>query len=816
MKSLKILLITFILVSTSLFAQREFLTYYQLNNYQQAAPGAFKYGLYGFDNPALLNYVRDMDLMYSMDFSNKNLETFDNFGFFTGTPGFGFGMIQNVVGNNLIDDYRLSFGFGDRNFSLGIGYGWSNGAEKFYNRKSVMMYGCLIRPFEKLSVGLTYTNAIDGKDEQYVADFAVRPFKEVLLTLFGDYAMFDNDNFDKGAWSAGVSYEFMDGIRINARYFESEAINIGIDLSLGHSGYSSLMAFNKNGGKMEATSSNFTIRSGAFDRTLFGGISSKRNYLVLNLSGSIKYQEGKFLGFFKQDAITLIDVLNALENAKNDESIGGVIINASQLGANREMLWEVREMLREIREKNKKVIVFIERADIDLYHFASVSDNIVMDELGGISLNGYIMGNSYYKKMLDDVGIGVEELRYFKYKSAAESLVREGMSDADREQRQEIVNDWYETTKSEICKSRGFTAEQFESFVNDKISYLPSEALDKKLVDKLGRWHNLNEIVKQLDPNFGRMVSAGIISPLNKPIDDKWSEPDKIAIIYAVGVCAMDEGIKARSLVRYVKAAAENPAIKAIVLRVDSPGGDAMASDYIAEVVKKYKDNKPIIISQGYYAASGGYWLSMDGTKIVSSPVTITGSIGVIGTWMYNKGIKDDLGISTDKVKVGKYADLGFPFSLPLIGIGLPDRNLNEDEKTQIESSIKGMYKEFVTKVSEGRKKSFDDIEKIAQGRVWSGSDALGLGLVDEIGGMSRAIEIAKQEAGIKPGQEITVVQYPSEMELGFQDMLPGLIGVDIKKIDDNLKLLKFILEKNGNAMTMLPLDFLNYIPEDK
>lgn len=820
MRILKLLIFAFILVSPSLYSQRDFLTYYELSGYQQAAPGAFKYGLYGFDNPALLSYVRDMDVMYSMSIDNKNLENFNNWGFFTGNKGLGFGMIQTVANKNLIDDYRLTFGFGDRDFSLGIGYGWSNGAEKYFSRKSVMLYGCLIRPFQNLSVGLTYTNAIDGKDEQYVADVAVRPFKEVLLTLFGDFAMFGDQNLEKASWSAGLSYEIADGIRLNGRFLKSngsllsDAVTLGVDFSLGNSGYSLVSSFVKKGDKFDNTNNNLFLRSGAIDRTLFKGMTDKRNYLVLNLSGAIKYQKGLFLGFFRQDATTLMAVLSALENAKNEETVGGVVINASQLSANREMLWEIREKLREIKEKNKRVVIFIERSDINLYHFASVADNIVMDELGSVQLNGYIMGNSYYKKMLDDVGIGVEELRYFKYKSAAESLVREGMSDADREQRQEIINDWYETAKSEICKSRNFTGEQYEEFVNGNIGYQGKDAVNKKLVDKLGRWHNIEDIMKEVDPVYGGMVSAASIDPIHKPIDDRWSEPDKLAVIYAIGVCDMDEGIKARTLVRYVKAAAESPDIKAIVLRVDSPGGDAMASDYIAEVVKKYKDKKPIIVSQGYYAASGGYWLSMDATKIVSSPVTITGSIGVIGTWLYNKGLKEDLGISTDKVTAGKYADLGFPFSLPLIGIGFPDRNLNEDEKAQIEIHIKDMYKGFVTKVSEGRKKSYDEIEKIAQGRVWSGKDALSLGLVDEIGGLSHAIELARSEAGIKPGEEITIIQYPSEVELGFQEILPGMLGVDVKKIDENLKLLKFIMQNNGSPMTMLPFDFLNYIPE--
>jgi len=813
LKTTLLIILCFGIITPSLYSQqkqRNFLSYQDLRSYQQASPGAFKFGLYGFDNPALLTYLKGMDMMYSMDIANKNLENFNNFGFFTGTHGLGFGMIQSVVGNNVIDEYRLTTGFGDRSFSLGMGYGWSNGATEFFNRKDVFMLGALIRPSRALSLGLSYTVAFGGVDAQYTAEMAIRPIKDVLLTVFGDIALFNRQNLEKADWSAGLSYEVLDGVRLSGRYFSDESVSVGFDFSLGESGYGIVSTIDKNGDGMKNSHSNIFIRSGALDRSLFNDFSSKRNYLCMNLTGGIKYQRGKIFGMFTEETNTLVEILDVLENAKNNENIGGVVLNVSQLAANKEMLWEIREKLLEIKTKGKKVVIFFESAGIDLYHLASVADNIVMDNLGSIALWGYTMGGSYYKKMLDEVGIGVEELRYFKYKSAAESLVREGMSDADREQRQAIIDDWYQNSKSEICASRGFTPEQFEGFVNDQIGFMPSEAVEKKLVDKLGRWNNVEKIMKEIDPEYGQMVGSWRINPAREPIDDKWGEPDKIAIIYAVGVCAMDEGIKARELVYYVKAAAENPKIRAIVLRVDSPGGDPMASEYIAEVVREYRNRKPIIISQGYVAASGGYWLSMDGSKVVASPITITGSIGVIGTWMYDKGLMKDIGISTDNVKVGKYADLGFPFSLPLIGLGLPVRNLNDDEKAQLEQKIRQMYKDFVTKVSEGRKKTFEEIEKIAQGRVWSGQDALSLGLVDEIGGLYYALDMAKREAGFAKDEEINIVQYPSPEKLGMEALLPGLIGVDIKKIDENIEFLKFLINNNGLPMPLMPLDMVD------
>ncbi|MBU2471907.1 MAG: S49 family peptidase, partial [Bacteroidetes bacterium] len=222
------------------------------------------------------------------------------------------------------------------------------------------------------------------------------------------------------------------------------------------------------------------------------------------------------------------------------------------------------------------------------------------------------------------------------------------------------------------------------------------------------------------------------------------------------------------------------------------------------------KEKKPVIISQGYVAASGGYWLSMYGDTIVAAPNTITGSIGVIGGWLYNKGLKDTLGMSTDFVKVGKHADLGFGFRLPFIGVGIPDRNMTDEERSKVELMIKTMYKEFVTKVASGRKKQFDDIEPIAQGRVWSGYDGKQNGLVDVLGGLEIAIQIARDRAGICPKQDVKIVEYPEKGLIDMSFLQPKLFGVSIED-DPILNYIKFRLQHNGQPMPMLPIDEMEF-----
>ena len=427
------------------------------------------------------------------------------------------------------------------------------------------------------------------------------------------------------------------------------------------------------------------------------------------------------------------------------------------------------------------------------------------------------MGRTFVKGTLEKIGIGYDEWRFFKYKSANESFSRDKMSDADREQRQKLIEDWYTIAKLDICEARNLTSEQFDTLINNEVFFLPNQAIQNGLVDLIGRWEVVMELVKQEGHEGCSFVSTRSLAKFNLPYDNHWSEPPHIAVIYALGACAMDEGITARRLVKDVEAAADDSRVKAIVLRVDSPGGDAMASDYIAEAMKNAKRKKPIIVSQGYVAASGGYWLSMNADTIVAAPSTITGSIGVIGGWIYNKGLKESLGMSTDFVKIGAHADLGFGFRLPFIGLGIPDRNLTPEERTRAEYFIKTLYKQFVEKVSLGRHKSFVEIDSIAQGRIWSGIDGKQNGLVDVLGGLETAINIAKERAGIPKDQDVTIIEMPKKGLIDFSMFMPKLFGIEAKTASDpTIELLKFRIQHNGEPLPMLPMEDVDMIGQSK
>jgi protease-4 len=748
--SLNLLLIVTIIVATG---QSTITPYYERNDFLLASPGAMKFGLYGYDNPALLTYIREPDILFTWSDAKAKWDDFKRWGLFVGIPHMGFGVVHNKTSLGSVSDYSLSFSSGNRKLSTGIAYGWTRTANAVLDKSSLLTMGTLFRPLPLLSIGASYISAINVKGWEIEGDVAVRPFGNESVAAFTEYVVHRTPKLKKDMWCAGVALEAMPGVRITGRYFDTKEFSVGFQFSLGNAGFETQAQYDRN---QKYSHNTYGIRLGAYDRNILAKyVPSKNNFIDMNLYGSIDYQ--RYVLFDKTQ--TLNNILMVIDAAKTDPSVGGIAINTSGMETDREKLWEIREKLKDFKTSGKKVFIFIDRGDIDLYHFASVADKVVMDPIGTLIINGYVMGRTFLKGTLEKIGIGYDEWRFFKYKSAAESFSRDKMSDADREQRQKLIDGWYKIAKEDICEARHLSFEQFDKMIDEEVIFTPQQAKERGLIDSVGRWDKVKEMVKAETDEEDGFVSSTSLKKFHQPYDNYWGEPPRIAIIYALGACDMEEGIAARKLVKDVETAVDDLRVKAIVLRIDSPGGDPLASDYIAEALKKAKGKKPIIVSQGFVAASGGYWLSMYADTIVAAPGTITGSIGVIGGWMYNKGFKESIGMSTDLVKVGAHSDLGFGFRLPIIGIGLPDRNFTTEERAKAEMLIKSLYNEFVEKVSLGRKKTIDQIEPYAQGRVWTGIDGKEKGLVDVIGGIETAIAIAKERAGISKDQEVTIIE---------------------------------------------------------
>lgn len=788
------------LIPMTAAAQSGFPSYQATTSLWPAPFGSLRAGLNGYENPALLSFVEGFDAIFAWD-SYEPSSAPERWGAFFGSPGVGFGMVNSSRGDRFVQDYRLSFAFGDRSISAGWGIGWSNGEREFFDRRSLMTFGIAARPSPYLSFGLSGTVTDDGKRNEAVVDAAVRPFGNEKLAAFFDYGKRDGQSIRDGAWSAGLIVEPIPGLRLAGRYFDTREASIGVQIGLGALTASSHASFDRDG---ENTGAVWGLRVGDPDRDLFRSLFRGREYLQMDMKGGITHQRYQLF----DNSATLRGMLETIDAAIEDDHVRGIAINTSGMAAGREMLWEIRDKLAQFRAAGKKVVVFVDRADMDTYHFASVADRIIMDPLGQLMITGYALTRTYLKGSLEKLGIGFDEWRFFTHKSAYESYSRDRMSDADREQRQALIDAWYDIAREDICAGRRLEPARFDTIVSAQVAFLAADAQRNGLIDSIGRWDAVPDLLKTLEGDAPSMVSASSLERFSRPADNRWGEPPKIAVIYALGACAMDEGITARSLVKDVDRMVGDRSIAAIVLRVESPGGDALASDIVAEALKKARGVKPVIISQGAVAASGGYWLSMYGDTIVAAPGSITGSIGVIGGWFYNHDLKESLGMTTDRVQIGAHADLGSGFVLPYIGLSLPDRNLTVEERARMEQMIRGMYDEFVRRVAEGRGMPADSIRPIAEGHVWSGRDGKRIGLVDLLGGLDLAIAVARERAGICPSEPVTIVEAPAAGLFNFSALLPGFIGLRAQSPEPVIDELLFRIRNNGLPMPLLPMEW--------
>lgn len=810
MNKVRALLVVMLLLALAGVSRATIPHYHTHANYLLASPGAMGMGLYGYVNPALLTYLHHTDLYFTWSDASGDWSNFEGWGFFSGFPSLnmGFGTIKDETAVGSSYDYRLSFGMGKPTSSIGIQYNWSAGSNQTLNRSNFFGIGWLGRPIRYLSIGAVGQFSTTSQDNQGIFDVAVRPLGDERLSVFADYAIQRGMRMADGPWSAGAIWEMFPGVRLTGRYFDTEAFTVGLSFSLGHAGATAQALWDSDNNHGYNT---YGVRAGAYDRNVFHGNVGRKKYLRLDLKGPIRYQ--RFIWFDK--STTLVGVLEAIEKAKHDKSISGIAVNTSGMYATIEMKFEIRDKLEEFKKSGKQVVVYIDDSGLSTYTLATVADRIVLDTTGEIAMPGMLGGRTYLKGTLEKLGIGFDEWRFYKYKSAYESFSREDFSEGDEEQIGRIIDEAYRITRETVCDARGISHAEFDRIVDDLAFVMPEEALELGLVDELGKWDSVKDVIKELEGRKLATVSTKYFDIFRPPREEYWGNRRQVALIYALGVCAMDEGINARKLSKYIDSARRNKKIEAVVFRVDSPGGSGMASDLVAEAIKKCAEEKPVIVSQGSVAASGGYWISMYADKIVASPATITGSIGVIGGWFYNQGITEKLGMSTDHVKAGKHADLGFGATVPLLGIRIPDRNLTDDEFERMKVHITDFYRQFVEKVAEGRRMEYDDVDKIGQGRVWLGTDGREIGLVDKLGGLDTAIRLAKQEAGIPEDEKVELIEMPRPGLMSSDVFAPRLLGIEVREEDPYIKLIKFRMEHNGDPLPMLPMEQMGVVIED-
>ncbi len=753
-----------LLAASAVNAQSPFISYAERAEFALAAFGGLDTGLYGYANPALLSYVEGLEQGVAWSDSSSTY----SWGLFTAAPHLGFGMLNGRRDR----EYRAGLSSGDRNFSLGVSMGWGSVRH--------VVFGGIWRPGPRLSVGGTFTSTFANEGREGAVDLALRPWGDERLTLYADYVRDDETEF----WSTGAIVGLGQGLALTGRLFDDHTLSVGLRIGLGAADFQAQA--------QSRTFQTYAARLGAQRGNLF---RPRARYLAVELSGPVQHRRYAFF----DDSQSLLNLIALLERARRDPAIKGLAINASGLRISPALGWELREKLRQIRAGGKRVIVYIDRVDMYNYHWVSAADHLVLDPAGAIGLQGYVAGYTYFKDALDKLGIGFDEWRLFQYKSATEPYVRRDMSEREREQLMVLLDDWYALARSDISADRELAPEQFDRLVEETAFFLPQEALDAGLVDRLGRWSEIDRTVE----NHAVVAAASY----TRPADRRWGQRKRIAIVYALGVCAMDTGMGARRLVGEIAAACA--AADAVVLRVDSPGGDVLPSALVADAVLQCRERKPVIVSQGYLATSGGYMISLPGDAIVTAPNTITGSIGVIAGWAYNKGLKEKLGLSTSRVQVGRHADLPFGMTLPLLGLRLPDRTFTEDESARMEHTIRSLYEDFVAQVASNRHIAPDSVEVVAQGRVWSGQRAVQLGLADRIGGLEAAIALAKEKIGLSADETVELMERPRPKLFSSALFRPRLLGLAAQPTPE-LDYLQFRLQHNGLPLLLVPA---NHVP---
>ena len=770
--------------------------YYSRYNFLMAPPGAFQDGLVGFVNPANLAFLKTAESRFFWSTNGTDASSLHNWGSFTGVPGLGFGVQSQKFGDIRVTDYKISTGFGTGAFASGLAYGWSSGGNGAMGREKIISLGGIARPGKYLSLGLIGNFSLKSSAREGVAEFGFRPTGTSLLTLFADGAWQKGIDISDAPWSVGAAVEPVSGISLVGRYFKSKTFTISLAINFGHAEIGAQGHYDSDQNISHYT---YSLRTGGLQPSVFSNMGQRnRNYLAVNMKGTVDYQR---YVWFDNETLRFMDILQNIGAAANDPRIGAIALNLSGMRILPEHAWEIRRELAAARDSGKKVIIFIDNAGMTSYHLASVADKVVMDPEGSIMLSGYALGKTYFKGTLAKLGLGFDEWRFFKYKSAVEVLSRDRMSDPDREQYQNYLDDWYEEVRADICASRTMTPEQYDELINEKPYFMADAALEAHLVDTLARWSDLRKMVSSVTGlNMNEMAASELYDIALPP--QSWGARPKVAVVYGLGECAMDTGIKARWLERVFLSLARNKSVKAVVFRVDSPGGDGLASDLVAEALKKCAENKPVIISQGQVAGSGGYWISMYGRSIVAAPLTVTGSIGVIGGWLYDLGFSNKLGMTSDFVKRGDHADLGFGITVPFLGLQVPARNLTPEERTQMEEFIRKYYDIFVQKVAAGRKMSVEDVKRIGEGHFYSGTEGKAIGLVDEIGGLMTALALAETTAGLKPA-DVEILEIPKDKGL-FRFRSPMASVTTEMNAEPFYRYIRMLAEHQGKPLPML------------
>ena len=510
------------------------------------------------------------------------------------------------------------------------------------------------------------------------------------------------------------------------------------------------------------------------------------------------------MGKTAEKSMGLDDLLANIEKAKNDANIVGIYLNGGSLSGGFASLKEIRNALIDFKKSGKFIVAYADNYSQKDYYLVSVANKILINPQGMLELKGLSAQTMFFKNTLDKLGIEMQIVKVGTYKSAVEPLITTKMSDANREQVTVYMGSIWKTFLTEVSAARKISVEKLNAYADEMLMFQPTEkAKQYGLVDGLVYADEADSILKTFVKGLEKDKEVTLVkhSAMTKLADTSKYDKNKVAVIYAVGEItdAAGEGIVAKDLIKTINDVAKDSAVKAVVLRVSSPGGSAYASEQIWHALYKLKAKKTLIVSMGDYAASGGYYISCMADKIVAQPNTITGSIGIFGVIPNISGLNEKLGLTYDGVKTNKMSDA--------ITV---NRKFTPEERDLMQNYVNRGYELFVKRCADGRKMKTEQIKAIAEGRVWTGGDAIKNGLVDKIGGLNDAIALAVTKAKLKT---YNVSEYPEKETFESKFMKSFSDDVETRflkaQLGEQYKLFKQVrnLDKINGIQARLPYD---------
>jgi protease-4 len=731
-------------------------------------------------NPALLAEGRAGGFSYLHTFSDSSLSGDDAFSLCLGSLAFGaefYNLTASPYSASTKTAQRYTLASAQRLFRgvyYGTSYSWHSSQISELDDATTWSVGVLVRPHRMLSVGVVardlnrptyYGNRFEPI---YEAAVGFRPVGERLTIFANCLARADEleirlpdgageviETQPRSFFSYGVEAEVLRGLTLRVGADEDENFSASVSIAAGNAGFSSLVTRQdaEDGGNTYHGTS--VVTASPFWRE--SPLIPKNGYLEIELDGSIGEAPPPFSLIGGAPRYTLRDLLSTIRRAERSPEIRAILLKCTGVSANFPIIDELRQALTDFRASGKIVVAYTETPGNGEYCLATASDYIIVTPVGYIGLVGLKAEVPFVRGTLEKLGVEAKFTKVGEYKSAVEMLTQDQYSEPSREAENAYLDDVYAKLVGDIAVGRGMTREEVLEVI-DNGPYLPPAAQKAGLVDTAAYWDEVPDIMEKVLRAGSRSVSyEGFARRVCAT--GRWDEPPTIGIVYAVGSIMHGENrheliygdvIGSDTMTEAIRTMREDKSVKAVVFRVDSPGGEMTASDLIRREIELTAREKPVIVSMGGVAASGGYHISCDGTTILADETTVTGSIGVFNLWMHTRGLYEKLGVNKEIFTRGKHAD-----PMPTW------RDVTDEDIALMQDLSEKFYERFVNDVATGRRKTYEEINGIARGRVWSGRAALGLGLVDRIGGLRAALDLAKQQAGIAPEDEVTLKVLP-------------------------------------------------------